>query len=80
MSLLKACFSTGRVTALPVFQILSCGARPAPSALLTSLLMAEVMRTQEALSMIPHPLGPKGEEGHADAWEVVPVFRRILNI
>lgn len=42
--------------------------------------MAEVTRTQEALSKIPHPLRPEGEEGHTDAREVVSVFLRILNI
>ena len=42
--------------------------------------MAEVTRTQEALPKIPHPLGPKGEKGNADAREAVWVLLGILNI
>ena len=49
-------------------------------ALPMSLLMAEVTRTQEALPKIPHPLGPKGEKGNANAREAVWVLLGILNI
>lgn len=87
VSLLKVCFPTELLLLFLFFKShpavlalqLQYREELSTTTLLPSLLIAKVMRTQGAVSRIPHLLGPKGEVGHIDALEEIRVLPGILN-